>query len=105
MGSLVNELFKWPIASRLRAPDNDDEHVDRLNHRVTVGFILCGIVIISTSAFFSNRISCWLPAELKHTSYPKYVESYCWISNTYYIHSNVTPPHSDDDRKQAQIGL
>ncbi|CAF4747502.1 unnamed protein product [Rotaria sp. Silwood1] len=104
MGSLINELFKWPLVVRLRTPDNDDEHVDRLNHRVTVGLILIGVVITSTTSFVSNRISCWLPTELKHTSYPKYIEHYCWISNTYYIHSNVTPPHSNEDRRRAQIG-
>ncbi|CAF4355128.1 unnamed protein product [Rotaria sp. Silwood2] len=103
MGSLIKELFKWPLVVRLRTADNDDEHVDRLNHRVTVGLILIGVVITSTTSFVSNRISCWLPTELKHSSYSKYIENYCWISNTYYIHSNVTPPHSDDDRRRAQI--
>jgi hypothetical protein len=105
MGSLINELFKWPIVARLRAADNDDEHVDRLNHRVTVGLILCGAFITSATSIFKNRISCWLPTELKHSSYIKYIEDYCWISNTYYIHSNVTPPHSDDDRRREQIGI
>jgi hypothetical protein len=105
MNSLIKELFKWPIVIRLRTPDNDDEHVDRLNHRVTVGLILCGAFITSTTSFVMNRISCWLPTELKHSSYIKYIEHYCLISNTYYIHSNVTPPHSDDDRRQAQIGI
>jgi hypothetical protein len=105
MGSLINQFFKWPIAMRLRTPDNDDEHVDRLNHRVTVGIILCGVFITSTTSFVTNRISCWLPTELKHGSYSKYIEQYCWISNTYYIHSNVTPPHSDDDRRRSQISM
>ncbi|CAF0976246.1 unnamed protein product [Rotaria sordida] len=104
MGTLIKELFKWPLVVRLRTPDNDDEHVDRLNHRVTVGLILIAVFITSTTSFVSNRISCWLPTELKHASYPKYIESYCWISNTYYIHSSMTPPHSDEDRRRAQIG-
>jgi hypothetical protein len=105
MSSLIKEFLKWPLAVRLRTPDNDDEHVDRLNHRVTVGLILCGVSITTTTSFFMHRISCWLPAELKHSSYIKYIEDYCWISNTYYIHSNVTPPHSSDDRRQAEIGI
>ncbi len=105
MGDLIKEFFKWPLVTRLRTPDNDDEHIDRLNHRVTVGLILCGVFIATTSPFVTNRISCWIPAELKHASYPKYIEHYCYISNTYYIHSNVTPPNSEDDRKSAQIGM
>jgi hypothetical protein len=105
MDSLIKEYFKWPFVARLGTSDNDDEHVDRLNHRVTVGFILCAIFITTSAPFVTNRISCWIPAELKHASYPKYIEDYCYISNTYYIHSNVTPPNSDDDRRSAQIGM
>lgn len=105
MDTLVTEFFKWPLVIRLRTADNDDEYVDRLSHRFTVGLIFIGVCITSTTSFVMNRISCWLPTELKHTSYPKYVHDYCWISNTYYIHSNVTPPHSDEDRRRAEIGM
>jgi hypothetical protein len=108
MSSLTKELFKWPFAARLRSPDNDDEYVDRLNHRVTVGLILCGVVVASTTSFVMSRISCWVPAELakvKHDSYTKYIEHYCWISNTYYVHTNDSPPNSDLDRRLAQIGI
>jgi len=103
MVTILKEFFKWPLVTRLRAPDNDDEHVDRLNHRVTVGFILLGVLITSTTSFVMNRISCWLPTELKHGSYIKYIENYCWITNTYYVHSNVTPPHAIEDRRRAEI--
>ena len=75
-----------------------------LNHRVTVGLILIGVFITVTTSFITNRISCWIPAELKRDSYTKYVHDYCWITNTYYIHSNVTPPHADEDRRRAEIG-
>lgn len=105
MSVIIKEFFKWPLAIRLRTPDNDDEHIDRLNHRVTVGLILCGVLITSTTSFVMNRISCWLPTELKRQSHIKYIEDYCWISNTYYIHSNVTPPHSNEDRRRAEIGI
>lgn len=104
MTSLINEFFKLPIVVRLRTPTNDDEHVDRLNHRTTVGLILIGVIITSTTSFVMSRISCWLPTELKHGSYTKYIHDYCWITNTYYIHSNVTPPHSTEDRRRAEIG-
>jgi hypothetical protein len=106
MATLITEFFKWPLVIRLRTSDNDDEHVDRLNHRVTVGLILIAGLITSSTPFVTNRISCWLPAELyKRESYARYVHDYCWISNTYYIHSNVTPPKSNEDRKRAEIGI
>jgi hypothetical protein len=103
MNSLINVFYTWPIVKSLGSPSNDDEHVDRLNHRVTVGLILIGVFITSTTSFVSHRMSCWVPAELKHSSYNKYIESYCWISNTYYIDSNGTLPKSDDDRQKDQI--
>lgn len=104
MTGLINAFFKWPLVARLRTADNDDEYIDRLNHRVTVGLILIGVFITSTTSFVMNRISCWLPTELKHKSYNQYIHDYCWITNTYYIHSNVTPPQSTEDRRQAEIG-
>ena len=104
MDALVKALFKWPIVQRLRAANNDDEHVDRLNHRVTVGLILAAAFLTTSKGLVDNRISCWIPAELKHPSYPKYVESYCWISNTYYVHTNADPPATNEERREAQIG-
>jgi hypothetical protein len=104
MSSFIDALWKWPIATGIRSPKNDDEHADRLNHRVTVGLILMGTLIVSTSSFVFNRISCWLPTELKHGSYTKYIEHHCWISNTYYVHTNVEPPQSDHERREVQIG-
>ncbi|CAF0767613.1 unnamed protein product [Adineta ricciae] len=103
MEAFIKELWKWPWALRLRTPNNDDEHVDRLNHRITVGIILCCVLVTTTSSFVFSRMSCWVPAELRRDTYGKYIEDYCWISNTYYIHSNVTPPHSTDDRRASQI--
>ena len=104
MSALVNVFFQLPVVKGLRAFNSDDEHVDRLNHRVTVGLILASVMITSTTSFVFSRISCWVPAQLRHGSYHKYIENYCWISNTYYIHSNVTPPDSDEDRRKEQIG-
>lgn len=104
MSALVSAFFGWPIVKRIRSNNNDDEHVDRLNHRYTVGLILVGFSLSSTTSFVINRIACWLPAELKHSSYPKYIENYCYISNTYYVPTNVTPPNTNEERRELQIG-
>jgi hypothetical protein len=103
MEAFLKEFLTWPLVVRQRTSDNDDEHVDRLNHRFTVGLIFFAVFLTSTTPFIKSRISCWLPAELKRGTYVQYVEDYCWISNTYYIPSNVTPPHSEEDRRQAEI--
>jgi hypothetical protein len=104
MDALVQALLKWPIVQRLRTANNDDQHVDRLNHRVTVGLILVGVFVTSSKSFVANRISCWTPAELKRQSYQTYIENFCWISNTYYVHVHADPPATNEERRDAQIG-
>lgn len=104
MSALLNVFFGWPIVKRIRSNNNDDQHVDRLNHRYTVGWILVGVFLSSTTTFVFNRISCWLPTELRHSSYWKYIETYCYVSNTYFIPTNITPPHTNEERRDLQIG-
>ena len=81
---------------------NDDEDFDRLNHRYTVSFLLVCASIAGGAPFTFNRISCWVPAQFVD-SYNKYTDHYCWIANTYYIPSNTSVPHSEYDRKHAEI--
>lgn len=103
MSALINSFLSWPISKQLRSSNNDDLRIDRLNHRVTVGLILICVFVSSTNSFVNNRISCWIPTELRHPSYSKYIDHYCYISNTYYIHTHVTPPRTDEQRRQEQI--
>jgi hypothetical protein len=91
-----------PWSKSLNAP-NDDEHSDRLNHRYTVGFLVICAVIASGSPIVFNRINCWVPAQFVG-AYSTYTNNYCWVSNTYYIPSNVTVPYSRFDRERAEIG-
>ncbi|CAF2364568.1 unnamed protein product [Rotaria sp. Silwood2] len=91
-----------PWIKSLKA-SNDDVHSDRLNHRYTVGFLLVCAVIASSAPISLERISCWVPAQFVG-AYSKYTNNYCWISNTYYIPSNTTVPHSKYDREHAEIG-
>ncbi|CAF0746441.1 unnamed protein product [Didymodactylos carnosus] len=94
---IINIATKLPFIQSIRAPDNDDFHNDRLNHRFTAGLLICFAVITSTT-------SCWIPAQLRRDGYTAYIESYCWISSTYYIHINNTIPLTEDGRKQALLG-
>ena len=104
----IYDLHKTVVGQplfKVRTIGNDDEHVDRLSHRVTVCLILFCFFITSTALFVPSRISCWSPAELKRDDerYTKYMQDYCWTINTYYIDTDVIPPHSNEDRRQAQI--
>jgi hypothetical protein len=100
--ALFNFAQGLPWITSLKAT-NDDEHSDRLNHRYTVGFLLICAFIVTGSPFVFNRITCWVPAQFTG-AYLSYTNNYCWISNTYYIPSNDTIPHSKFDRKQSEIG-
>jgi hypothetical protein len=60
-------------------------------------------LIVTGSPFVFHRITCWVPAQFTG-AYSAYTNNYCWISNTYYIPSNDTIPHSKFDRKQSEIG-
>ncbi|CAF0807448.1 unnamed protein product [Adineta steineri] len=82
---------------------NDDEHSDRLNHRYTVGFLLVCAMIATGSPLALNRITCWVPAQFVG-AYSTYTNNYCWISNTYYVPTNSTVPHSKHERERAEIG-
>jgi hypothetical protein len=101
-GKIFTTAQGLPWIKSLKAP-NDDEHADRLNHRYTVGFLLVCALIATGSPFIFNRITCWVPAQFVG-AYSTYTNNYCWISNTYYIPSNVTVPHSKYDRERAKIG-
>jgi hypothetical protein len=101
-GKLFDSARGLPWIKSLQAP-NDDEHSDRLNHRYTVGFLLICAAFATGLPFVFNRISCWVPAQFVN-GYQAYTNNYCWISNTYYIPSNATVPHSKYDRERSEIG-
>ncbi|CAF0810648.1 unnamed protein product [Rotaria sp. Silwood1] len=91
-----------PWIKSLKAP-NDDVHSDRLNHRYTVGLLLVCVTILTGAPLAFERITCWVPAQFVG-AYSKYTNNYCWVSNTYYIPSNTTVPHSKYVRERAEIG-
>jgi len=101
-GKLFGAAQGLPWIKSLTAT-NDDEHADRLNHRYTVGILMIFAVLATGAPIAFNRITCWVPAQFVG-AYSTYTNNYCWISNTYYIPSNVTVPHSKYARERAEIG-
>jgi innexin len=41
---------------------NDDDIVDRLNHRYTVLFLVIFTAVVSTTQYVGEPIACWCPA-------------------------------------------
>ncbi len=64
---------------------NDDDVFDRLSHRWTAGTLAVFAVLVTTKTYVrEDPISCWVPKEFS-SSWEDYVNSYCWVQNTYYI--------------------
>ncbi len=63
---------------------NDDDLIDRLNHRYSVLFLVVFTFVVSTTQYVGNPIHCWCPAYFTH-SHEHYTDSVCWITNTYYL--------------------
>ena len=82
---------------------HDDDFCDRLNHHNTAMFLLISCILISSKQYVGDPIHCWVPKQFSDV-WQKYVDSYCWIKNTYVIPSNdywAIPKH--DERKALEI--
>jgi len=81
---------------------NDDDAYDRLSLRWTAGLFALFVIIVSTSNFVGDPIHCWVPAYF-HGSWEKYVDSYCWVRNTYYYPFQEDIPRDHTEREKHPI--
>ncbi|XP_053383040.1 innexin unc-9-like isoform X2 [Mercenaria mercenaria] len=90
---------------KLFSSSHCDDWVDRLSHAVTVLLLLAFAITVSTTHIVEPPISCWVPAEFdKGTgSFEDYVNTYCWLKNTYYIPMLEEIPTDVLHRQQEEI--
>lgn len=81
---------------------NDDDFSDRLNHRYTVCLMVIFSIVVSTSQYVGDPINCWVPAHFSW-SWQQYVNSYCWIKDTYHLPIEEYIPHEDEENKRDMI--
>ena len=67
---------------------NDDDLIDRVNHRYTVIFLVIFTVLVSTTQYVGDPIHCWCPAYFTG-NHEDFTNKICWISNTYYLPENT----------------
>ncbi|XP_052214606.1 innexin unc-9-like [Dreissena polymorpha] len=79
-----------------------DDWIDRWSHMYTCLFLIIVAVIVSTVQVVGKPINCWLAAEYEKDWFKAYVESYCWISNTYHIAFFENLPVDIDKRKDRE---
>lgn len=79
----------------------DDDFADRLNSRYTVALIVAFAIVVSGQQYFIGKpLNCWEPKHFTG-SHVKYMNSYCWVRNTYYLpfSNNIPKSHEDSGRK------
>lgn len=69
---------------------NDDDIIDRLNHRYTVVFLVIFSAVVTATQYVGDPIHCWCPAHFTD-NHEEYTNKVCWISYTYYLPENAIP--------------
>nr|BCO10870.1 Limax innexin 4 [Ambigolimax valentianus] len=82
----------------------DDDWADRISHLWTAGLLVLFTLLISSAQYVGDPIHCWLPTDLTPPK-ANYINSFCWISNTYYFPPKTVVPGEDELhlRKEKEI--
>ncbi|CAF4700452.1 unnamed protein product [Rotaria sp. Silwood1] len=86
---ILNAFHRLPTISYIGIR-RDDDFVDRLNYKYTVGLLIFFSIVVASKQFSTDPIQCWVPAIFTR-NYEIYVSNYCWIHNTYHI--NISEPN------------
>uniref|UniRef100_A0A915CRN6 Innexin n=1 Tax=Ditylenchus dipsaci TaxID=166011 RepID=A0A915CRN6_9BILA len=81
----------------------DDDFVDRLNYYYTPIMLAVACLIISAKQYGGTPIECWVNPHSRE-SMEEYIESFCWIQNTYWVPMYEHIPDSHEAREEQQIG-
>ena len=81
---------------------NDNDMVDRLSSRYTVGVIVVFAIAVTLQLHVGSAITCWVPKHFTG-SHTKYTNSYCWVKNTYYLPFDEEIPKAHEDEKRDMI--
>ncbi|PIO77234.1 Innexin [Teladorsagia circumcincta] len=73
----------------------DDDVIDRLNYYYTPIMLCIACLIISAKQYGGTPIECWVNPHSRE-SMEEYIESYCWIQNTYWVpmYENIPDDHT-----------
>ncbi|KAI6207452.1 Innexin [Aphelenchoides besseyi] len=80
----------------------DDDFVDRLNYYYTPIMLAVACLVISAKQYGGTPIECWVNPHSRE-SMEEYIESYCWIQNTYFIPMFENIPDDHTSREKQQI--
>ncbi|CAB3406206.1 unnamed protein product [Caenorhabditis bovis] len=75
---------------------------DRLNSRITVCILAVSSVLMMSTHFFGDPITCWTPAQFTK-QWVDFVNQYCYVHGTYFAPFTEQLSFEDDERKKATI--
>ena len=85
----------------------DDSLTDRCSHSFTVTLLLVFSLVVSAKQYVGDPINCWVPPHFSDSddlpNYENYVNSYCWIKNTYYLPFKSHIPKEFESGKREMI--
>ncbi|KAJ1346431.1 hypothetical protein KIN20_001209 [Parelaphostrongylus tenuis] len=75
---------------------------DRLNSRITVCLLALSSVLLLSSHFMGDPITCWTPAQFTK-QWSDFVNQYCYVHGTYFVPLNESLPFLDAQRRKVPI--
>ncbi|VDL76562.1 unnamed protein product [Nippostrongylus brasiliensis] len=75
---------------------------DRLNSRITVCLLALSSVLLMSSHFMGDPITCWVPAQFTK-QWSDFVNQYCYVHGTYFVSLNESLPYNESERRKIPI--
>ncbi|KJH48425.1 Innexin [Dictyocaulus viviparus] len=88
------------ISRVFRQPKGD--FADRLNSRITVCLLSLSSVLLLSSHFMGDPITCWTPAQFTK-QWSDFVNQYCYVHGTYFVPLNESLSFLDSERRRIPI--
>nr|CDJ95666.1 Innexin domain containing protein [Haemonchus contortus] len=92
VNNLISKVFKQPKG----------DFADRLNSRITVCLLALSSVLLMSSHFMGDPITCWTPAQFTK-QWADFVNQYCYVHGTYFVSLNESLPFNESERRKIPI--
>ncbi|KAL6736985.1 hypothetical protein Aduo_010666 [Ancylostoma duodenale] len=92
VNALISKVFKQPKG----------DFADRLNSRITVCLLALSSVLLMSSHFMGDPITCWTPAQFTK-QWSDFVNQYCYVHGTYFVSLNESLPYEESERRRIPI--